>query len=382
MKDNKYKSLEKLQGKFSEETLQKDLKKEYQLFIEDDKVYIWGTGQLGKFAKKQFMREGKEIIAFIDNNASLVGTKIEGIKVIRPDMVDSDHVIIICTKAFAEIEEQIEKSLVNPYLYYGILPFLDSKWESWGIALPGMLKKLDTYRKNYIGLFSKCADESSRAVLDSILSYRFTLKRKYLEEAYAISISGGGIEYFDSEIVIPQKDEVFVDCGGYIGDTVLGFLEFTGKRYKRIYYLEPNAEIYQKAMENLKGIQNVSYILAGVGEKAGVLKFSGMADYGHIDENGNERISIVTLDEVIGEKSTFIKMDIEGAELSALKGASNIIRESQPKLAICVYHKPEDLYEILEYVDSLGVSYKYYFRHYTKGITGTILYCIPENYER
>lgn len=72
-------------------------------------------------------------------------------------------------------------------------------------------------------------------------------------------------------------------------------------------------------------------------------------------------------------------MDIEGAELSALQGASKLIQKHRPKLAICVYHKPEDLFEILEFIDSFGINYKYYFRHYTKGVSGTILYCIPQS---
>lgn len=190
---------------------------------------------------------------------------------------------------------------------------------------------------------------------------------------------GGAEEYFDKGIITLRDDEVFVDCGGYTGDTVLRFAECTGGKYKQIYYIEPNNDIYQRGKENLKNGANIVSICAGVGEKEGVLKFSGAEDYGHVDDRGEETIRIVTLDEVIDERPTFIKMDIEGAELSALKGAVHIIKENSPKLAICVYHKPEDLYEILELIDSWGLHYKYYLRHYTKEIRGTILYCVPQH---
>ncbi len=194
----------------------------------------------------------------------------------------------------------------------------------------------------------------------------------------AFGAGGGAEEYFDTEIIKLRNDEVFADCGGYTGDTVLRFAECAGNKYKKIYYIEPNNVIYQKGKENINGLQGVVSIQAGVGEEEGIMKFSGAEDYGHIDDSGTESIKIVALDEVIDERPTFIKMDIEGAELSALKGAAQIIKTNSPKLAICVYHKPEDLFEIMELIDSWGLHYKYYLRHYTREIRGTILYCIPQ----
>ena len=72
----------------------------------------------------------------------------------------------------------------------------------------------------------------------------------------------------------------------------------------------------------------------------------------------------------------FIKMDIEGAELAALEGAQNCIREQHPKLIICVYHKPEDIIEIPAYILSLCPDYKLYLRHYSLGHTETVLYAV------
>ena len=70
-------------------------------------------------------------------------------------------------------------------------------------------------------------------------------------------------------------------------------------------------------------------------------------------------------------------MDIEGEELNALKGAKEIICKYKPKLAICVYHKPEDLYEIPKYIMDFGLDYKYYLRHHMReGYTETVFYAI------
>ena len=73
---------------------------------------------------------------------------------------------------------------------------------------------------------------------------------------------------------------------------------------------------------------------------------------------------------------TFIKMDIEGAELEALRGAESIIRKQRPKLAICVYHKPEDIWTIPMYILSLQNDYRLFLRHYSFGDTETVLYAI------
>lgn len=388
MTEIKYESLRRLNGQFSKETLQQELRKEYQPYLDHSQnVYIWGTGLLGRFACRQLKQSNilsGEVIAFIDNNKELTGNIIEGTPVINPDMVKTDDLIIICSQAFMEIEKQIENELSNPKLYYRILPFLYDELSEWEMdeGLLDSLGKLDIYRENYKKVFEKCADEASREILDCILNYRFTMKSKWIEKAYnKTNEAGDGIEYFDSAIVKPQKKEVFVDCGGYIGDTVLGFLKFTQNNYKKIYYFEPSKPIYSQAKENLKDIHNVVFTSAGVGEKAGQFRFAeaGQGDFGHIDDSGTEMVNIVTLDETVTDESTFIKMDIEGTELSALKGASKLIKKSRPKLAICVYHKPEDLFEILELIDSWSINYKYYFRQYNKGLAGTILYCIPQN---
>ena len=85
---------------------------------------------------------------------------------------------------------------------------------------------------------------------------------------------------------------------------------------------------------------------------------------------------VVSLDSCITDKVTFIKMDIEGAELNALKGSREIIKKYKPRLAVSVYHKKEDLIEIPLYIKELVPEYKLYIRHYSNAAIETVLYAV------
>ena len=67
---------------------------------------------------------------------------------------------------------------------------------------------------------------------------------------------------------------------------------------------------------------------------------------------------------------------MEGSELQTLMGAKEIIKKDKPRLAVCVYHKPEDLWTLAEYILSLRPDYQLYLRHYTTCSYETVLYAI------
>ena len=98
-----------------------------------------------------------------------------------------------------------------------------------------------------------------------------------------------------------------------------------------------------------------------------------------ITSNGKgEKIKLVKLDSFAEKeelnKINFIKMDIEGAELDALKGAAETIKKYKPKLAICVYHKGRDMIDIPQYLKSLVPEYEFFLKHNTNSWAETVLY--------
>ncbi len=90
----------------------------------------------------------------------------------------------------------------------------------------------------------------------------------------------------------------------------------------------------------------------------------------------------VNIDSVINqEKVTFIKMDVEGSELGALKGAEKTIRINKPRLAICIYHKKMDLLEIASYLLKVVPEYNFYIRQYWSNMWETVLYAYVPQYQ-
>jgi FkbM family methyltransferase len=185
--------------------------------------------------------------------------------------------------------------------------------------------------------------------------------------------------YFHESFLKPAKDECYIYVGCLDGETIEGFISFNGG-YKRIVVLEPDKENYRRTANKIKGIPNVELIDKGAWSGSGLLRFDGKANADSaISESGDSEIQVIAIDEIVdNEKVTFIKMDIEGAEYDALKGAGSVILRNAPKLAICVYHAPEDIVRVPLYLQSLVPDYKFYLRHhnYYPFWRDTVLYAV------
>lgn len=114
----------------------------------------------------------------------------------------------------------------------------------------------------------------------------------------------------------------------------------------------------------------------GLWNKTDILRFDGSKSSGsRIKENGSEKIEVTSIDETLkGKRATFIKMDIEGAEYKALLGAEQTIKKWHPRLAICVYHKLVDIFEIPSLLLKFNSKYKFALRQYSTIGNETVLY--------
>lgn len=185
--------------------------------------------------------------------------------------------------------------------------------------------------------------------------------------------------YFN-ELIPFGTEDIFIDCGAFTGDTILGFNNMVNGKYKKIYAFEPdkcNYEILQSTVHK-NGIYSIELINKGCWSEKAKFEFkSDGALSSFNDESGDYVIEVDSIDSIVqNDRITFIKMDIEGSELGALHGASETIKKNKPNLAICVYHKPEDLITIPQYISSLVPEYKFFIRHHQFISWETVLYCI------
>ena len=187
-------------------------------------------------------------------------------------------------------------------------------------------------------------------------------------------------QYFEDSIILPQKNEVFVDAGCFNCDTSVEFKKWCNEDYKKIYAFEPDYLNYLKCKDTIKEqkIDKIELFNLGLWSEKNTLRFKNEGNSSSsILENGYENVDVISLDEIVlDEKVSFIKMDIEGAELEGLKGARDTIIKNRPRLAICIYHKPEDILEIPLYLQSIVPDYKFYIRHYSNHDIETVLYAV------
>ena len=190
--------------------------------------------------------------------------------------------------------------------------------------------------------------------------------------------------YFDDKLIQYEMEEVFVDCGACQMETSIRFIRECpghGVKCSAVYAFEPDFTNYQKCLENatelgMFGIKT-EVVNAGAWSEDSKISFdSGKGEASKISDNGNDSIRTVSLDSYIKGKVSFIKMDIEGAELEALHGAKGIIQKYHPKLAICVYHKSNDITDIPIYIKEIVPEYRFYLRHYSNSTAQTVLYAV------
>lgn len=195
-------------------------------------------------------------------------------------------------------------------------------------------------------------------------------------------VAGMGNQYFD--VFNPMEHEVFIDAGCYDAQTSLAFIQWCKDNYDMIYAFEASP-IRNKICHDIFSGSNARYKLISKAcwSREGEVYFSGnnfltmFGGAGVQEKASNDSINVLadSIDHVLdGKKATFVKMDLEGGELEALKGAQDTILKWKPKLAISIYHKPEDIVEIPRYILELVPDYRLRIRHYTSDLWETVLY--------
>jgi len=344
------------------------VKKANQLLV------LFGAGEFGNLIYNYLKEAEIKVDYFCDNDYLKWGQYLYGLKVVSPNELSaiSDRVNLLITSAFYdEIENQLTTKGFNN-IYY--LPLIFSqKYSREDIKIAD--NKIDE-------LMGFLEDDKSKQIIKKLIECRLT--NNFIPMG---SVADNAcLQYFDPDIIKLTGEEVFVDGGAYSGDTINSLLSTTKGCFKMIHGFEPDEKTYHKLVDNLSRINDFNKIKLnqkGLYNKNTKIGFAFTNNMGsRIDERLENNIKVVSLDQYLAksEDVSFIKMDIEGAEKEAILGAKRVILKFKPKLAISIYHKPEDLWEIPLLIKSINPHYQIYIRHYSPGNLETVCYGINREY--
>lgn len=189
-----------------------------------------------------------------------------------------------------------------------------------------------------------------------------------------------------NKIIKAEEGDVVIDAGGCWGDSALYFAHEVGENGK-VYsfeFMPDSLEIFERNMSlNPELSRIINLVKNPLWSKSGEQLFvegsgPGASVVPHSSDLNATRVETYTIDDLVNKETLkrvdFIKMDIEGAELEALRGAESTIRQFHPKLAISLYHKLNDIWEIPQYIDSLGLGYRFALKHVTIHAEETVLF--------
>lgn len=223
-------------------------------------------------------------------------------------------------------------------------------------------------------IFNREFAEKNREKIEAAYNL-FSEKSKKIYEKCLAFIFGGDLE--DLAEATSEKSEIFenflcldgsdsfLDLGAYRGDTIKEFLSYTGGKYAEITGVEPDEKTFNKMCLALQNLESFNPVCAAVSDKNGVVGFSSLAGrQSTISNDGKEKKS-VTIDALCeGKNITYIKMDVEGAEMAAIKGGEKTISEKKPKLNIALYHRSGDIFEIPLAISALNPDYEFEIRRH------------------
>jgi FkbM family methyltransferase len=325
---------------------------------------------LGRNVYSRAIVDRIQIAALVDDFTS--DREFDGVPIIRAaDLPDDALVLVASGGATQTARRHLDARAVRNLDYFAFY-----RWSGW--ALPeavfneGFQQAYEASRESVTWLHDRLEDEESRSVLRNLIAFRNSYNLHYLRDF----ADKQDTQYFEDFLLLDSDRPVFVDIGGFDGFTTRQFIKRVPK-YEQVYVFEPDVRNREVCLRNLAGFANVCLLPYGAGNQNETLRFSQAGSASAIDPEGLEQIDVRRIDDLIDRQVTYMKMDIEGAERQALEGARNTIERYRPNLAVCVYHRPSDFWEIPRYVLDIYAGYKVFLRHYTESIYETVMYFVP-----
>jgi FkbM family methyltransferase len=346
---------------------------------ERDPIWIFGCGSYGRDVARAFVAEGFDVAGFIESKPR--ASVIDGLPIRAVDsLLQRDFSGQLAVGIFNR-----EASYLRLIRDYGLDRFkrLQLPWDTyvqlghrlgWRYWLndPSILKD---YRHRLEKVVDGLADSTSRDTLNRIFRFRLGEDLAYSDFRHQES------QYFNSLSRIPRASAGwFVDGGAYDGDSYAQFLALMGKPEAAVLF-EPGIESYLALVS--RDVVRANAVLClplALSDGPRQLRFSASSgEAAAIDSRGETVIQAVALDDIChGLRVGFIKLDVEGAERDAIRGAQRIIRTNRPVIAMSLYHRFDDIWVLPELLCDYCEDYSFHIRQHYFNSFDCVLYAIPK----
>ncbi len=346
------------------------------------KIILFGAGNTFRLYKKSIESEEFDYECLWDNNAEK-RTQEAGITekpIYKPETYMAEHsvddgllvLIVSISKARYEIQAQLDSMGIRNMT---IDAFLFQK-----------------HRTEILRIFDELCDDLSKRTFAHII-----LARAGEEDCFPLEIYHPDPYYGVPSFFCAKKNEVVIDLGAFVGDTLETFIHKAGGNFKKVYLFEPNernAAALTARAERLRrewaiDHTKIEIVHAGIGNEHSTLYIDTESDGSPSStkilglQDGNKKaVQVYSLDEFLRDKHevvTYIKADIESFEYDMLCGAKETIQKYRPRLAICIYHCASDLYKIPALLREYCPDYKFDIRHHSMTLSETVLYAYTDD---
>ena len=323
-----------------------------------DNVILWGYGEIGK-SMHHFLTDNHINVKAICDSHLASGIGYDGVPLIYPDELKNYNKmrIVICSIAYYD---EILAQILGMGIPFNAIVSLKKYFATIS------LKEFEKHIPGYEWAFNYFDDDLSKYIVISRI--KSCLLAEPIEHAQ---------NFFPSVSYRFSGNEIFVDAGTLHGDTINQFVLHTSGRYNHIYGFEPHPKHCARAQERFKSKNNIEILPYALSDANAELNFY-FAELGSsaAHSHGANIVQTITIDSFFQDKEppTFIKMNIEGGEQNALKGAEKILADVTPRLSLIAGHKISDIYLLPQTILKHNPSYKMCLCQRSEIFGGTMLH--------
>ena len=319
-------------------------------------LIIYGMGNGADKILNEFEKLNIKIYGVIASDDFVRGQKFRGFTVKKLSDIENELSDFIVITAFGTSRTDVINHIVEISKKHTVL--------SVDVPVYGdNIFNMEFYRSHYSEIetaYNLMADEQSKKVFKNEICFKLSGKLNYLFDSFSDKD-----EVFKNIIKLTGSEN-YLDLGAYRGDTIQEFLSYSDGKYNSIIALEPDKKTFQKLKTNVEAMPSVRVFNMGIWSDDCNMTFNASLGRGSsISKDGRQELAVTKVDTLYRvQRLTYMKMDVEGAEYMALKGAENTLKRDCPKLNIAAYHRSEDIFKLPITIHELNPNYKIYLRQH------------------